>query len=181
MTHRSISSEGIILARKNYGEADRLLTIFSRHYGKIFLLAKGVRKLKSRKRSSIEVFSLIKFSASSGDSLDLIIETEVINSFGKIRRSLNKVALTYYFMEIMNKITHDEEENKLFFDHVINYLKRLEYENKLREIKKDFIYQSLVLLGYWPKNKIMNSVEAELESVIEKKLFSERVGRLLVN
>ena len=83
MKIRTYSSEGIILARKNYSEADRILTCFSKSYGKISLLAKGIRKLKSKKRGHLEVFSHIKFSASRGHGMDIITEVETINTFSK--------------------------------------------------------------------------------------------------
>jgi len=63
---KTYSSEGIILSRKNYGEADRILTVFSKNYGKVTLLAKGIRKLISKKRGHLEIFSEVKFSAVSG-------------------------------------------------------------------------------------------------------------------
>lgn len=57
MKLRTYSSEGIVLSRKNYGEADRILVILSKNFGKLSLLAKGIRKIKSKKEE------VLKFSA----------------------------------------------------------------------------------------------------------------------
>ena len=54
MTPRNYTSEGIVLARKRYSEADRILSIFSKTFGKNVYIAKGVRKPRSRKRGHLE-------------------------------------------------------------------------------------------------------------------------------
>jgi len=93
---RRYSSDAIILSRKNYGEADRFLTVYSKNFGKLRLLAKGVRRPKSKKRGHIEVFSQLKFSASKGKGIDLITEAETIASFEVIRKDLKKVTVGNY-------------------------------------------------------------------------------------
>ena len=76
MKQRSYSSDGIILSRKNYGEADRILIVLSKNFGKLSLLAKGIRKIKSKKRGHLEIFSKIKFSAVKGHGFDLMTEAD---------------------------------------------------------------------------------------------------------
>ena len=78
------------MARQNYSEADRILKLFTKHYGKVSIIAKGVRKPKSRKRGSLEVFGHIKFAASRGKNLDLMTEVEIIDSFELVRKSLKR-------------------------------------------------------------------------------------------
>src|SRR3989344_8334314 len=97
MRFRTYSSDCIVLSRRNYGEADRILTVYSRHYGKLKLLAKGVRKPKSKKRGHIEVFSRLRFSASKGKGIDIITEAELIEPYDFLRRDLRKTSLAYYF------------------------------------------------------------------------------------
>src|SRR3990167_232676 len=96
MKPRNYTSEGIVLARKNYGEADRIIVIYSKHFGKLRLLAKGVRRPKSRKRGHIEVFSRLKFQVSRGKGMDLITEAEIIQNFSEIRKSLKKVTVAFF-------------------------------------------------------------------------------------
>ena len=77
MKLRTYSSEGIVLSRKNYGEADRILVILSKNFGKLSLLAKGIRKIKSKKRGSLEIFCQIKFSAVNGHGFDIMTLQEL--------------------------------------------------------------------------------------------------------
>jgi len=160
MKIRTYSSEGIILARKNYSEADRILTCFSKSYGKISLLAKGIRKLKSKKRGHLEVFSHIKFSAS--------------------RTNLNKISLAYYFCEVITKITREDEIHNNVFNLLTVFLCRLENETKLKKLRHEFLYELLKELGYWPENKKLIDADMVLEEVVERQINSFRVGKKIL-
>ncbi|MDP1710145.1 MAG: DNA repair protein RecO, partial [bacterium] len=111
MKPRSYTSEGIVLARRDYGEADRILAVYSKLHGRVSLIAKGVRRLKSKKRGHIEVFNLINFQAIVGRGLDIMTEAEVINDMSEFKKNLKRVSLAYYFMEVIGKITHEGEAN----------------------------------------------------------------------
>lgn len=181
MRPRGYSSEGIVLARRNYGEADRILVVYSKIFGKISLIAKGVRKPRSRKRGSLEVFSHIKFSAARGKNLDLMTETEVIDSFPLIRKDLKKVAVAYYFMEVIGRVTSEEEKNEEIYSLLTGYLGKLRGPTSLRSLKKDFIYHVLTILGFWPKDKRMDDPDYVLEEVVEREMSSARVGKKLLS
>ena len=181
MKPRSYSSEGIVLSRKNYSEADRILIIYSKYHGKTSLLAKGVRKPKSKKRGSLEIFSHIKFSAVKGKGIDLITESELIDSFSGVRQDLRKVSLAYYFMEVVARLTRDEEKNDELFNLIIEYLNRLRLDVNLRTLRQDFIYQILTLLGFWPRGKILENPDEILESITERKINSVRVGKKVLS
>jgi DNA repair protein RecO (recombination protein O) len=175
------SSEGIVLARRRYSEADRILVVYSRNYGKISFMAKGVRKPKSRKRGSLEVFSHIKFSAARGRNLDIIEETEIIDSFQTIRKSLKRVAVAYYLMEVIGRVTREDKKNEKFFTLILKYLRNLKTTKSLRKLREEFISQTLVLLGFWPKGRIMDNPDKILENVVEREINSIRVGKKLLS
>lgn len=181
MTPKRYSSEGVILARRNYSEADRILVVFSKNYGKISLLAKGVRKLSSRKRGHLEVFSQIKLSAAKGKSLDILTEAEIINSFPKLRDDLKKVAVAYYLMEAVGKTTREDEPNTKVYELILRYLDKLKKYEKLRKVRFDFILGLLTTLGFWPKEKKMKDPDKVLEEVVEREISSARVGKKLLS
>lgn len=179
MKPRTYTSEGIVLAKKNYGEADKIFIIFTMNFGKISLIAKSVRRPKSRKRGHLEIFNKISFNAVKSHGLDLLIEAEVIDDYQIIRQSLKKVSLAYYFCEVIGKITHEGETQKDIFELLVNSLKNLENTKKLKVLRLDFIYKLLTILGYWPKDKIMTNHDLLLEEVIERNINSMRVGKII--
>ena len=177
MNQRIYLDEGIVLARRNYGEADRILSVLCKKNGRLSLLAKGVRKPSSKKRGHIEVFSHIKFQASRTKGIDLITEVDTIRNFKNIRRSLKRASLAYYFMEAIGRSTREGEGHTELFVMTNDYLLRLEKAIALRELKSDFISSLLVTLGFWPKGRILQNPGEKLKEIIDCNLSSERVGK----
>ena len=180
MKLHSYSSEGIVLARRNYGEADRILSVYTKNHGRISLIAKGIRRPKSRKRGHLEIFSYIRFQAATGRGLDLMTEAEVIDDFKEIRKNLKKVSLAYYFCEVVGKITHEGETNERLFDLILENLEKLKSETELKKLRLDFILRLLILLGYWPAEKQLLDIDNKLEEVIERQINSVRVGKKML-
>lgn len=177
MKQRSYSSEGMVLSRKNFGEADRILVVFSKTFGKLSLLAKGIRKLKSKKRGHLEIFSQIKFSAVKGNGMDIMTEAETLNDFAGVRVNLNKITLAYYFCEVTNKITHEDGNPSGVYSLLSSVLKELETETELKKLRLKFIYSLLIEMGYWPLNKKLIDADIVLDDVLERKINSVRVGK----
>jgi len=176
MKKRSLSSLGLVLAKVDYGEADRIFFILTQDYGKLPFIAKGVRRTKSRKRGSLELFNLVRFEALRGKNLDLIIEAEVVRSFDKIRKNLKKMALAYYFSEVLLKILAEGEENRKVFDLALSYFEDLEKRRDLSVLRQEFLFELLSTLGFWPKSKKLENFDLVLERILEKKINSKRVG-----
>ncbi len=177
MKSRGYSGEGIILARRNFGEADRILVLFTKDYGKISLIAKGVRKPKSRKRGHVEVFNRIRFQAVRTSSLDIITEAETINSFEEIRKSLKKISVAYYLVEVIGRVIHDSERNREIHDLLLEYLEKISISDSLSSLRKKFVEELLVSLGFWPEGKELTNPDEVLEEVTERKINSARVGK----
>ncbi len=180
MKPHSYSGEGIVLGRRNFGEADRILSVYTKNYGRISLMAKGTRRPSSRKRGHIEIFNLVKFQAVAGNGIDLMTEAEVVEDFAMFRKSLKKVSLAYYLMEVIGKITHEQESNVDLFNLILDNLSKLKVTKKLKELRLDFISKLLVLMGYWPQQQKLLNPDEELEKVIERQISSVRVGKRMI-
>lgn len=180
MKPHSYSSEGIVIARRNFGEADRILVLYTKNFGKVSLIAKGIRRPKSKKRGHLEVFNKINFQAVAGRGLDIITEAEVSEDFSEIRKNLKRISLAYYLMEVVGRITHDGEEKTEVYDLLLNTLRKLKSTNLLKKLRLSFITDLLITLGYWPAEKELTSPDEVLEEVIERQIYSERVGKRMI-
>ena len=178
---RTYKTEGIILKRLDYGEADRIITLFTKHYGKLRVLAKGVRRLTSRKSGSLELFNQARIFVDERKGLGIVTEVELVNSFKSWRKDLKKVALAYQFCELVDKLTPEKMENekvyKLLREALFNLSQVTSYESpasaEASAGKQVTSYELSLLefLGFWPKGKPVNiDLERYIESLIEKKL-----------
>ena len=177
---RSYKSHGIILTARSYSDADKIFTIFSKDMGKVAVIAKGVKKMKSRKRGSLEVFNRINFQAVHSRGLDIITETEIIDSFEEIRKNLKKISVAYYMAEILNKLVTEGDKNERVYMLLANYLSRLKVSNSLKSLRMKFAQDVLEAMGYWPEGKKLESPDTIIEELFEKKLSSVRVGHRLL-
>lgn len=106
----TVSTEGIVLRRMNYGESDRIITMLTKDHGKISLLAKGVRKQKSKLAGGIELFSISQISYIDGNSdLKILTSSQLTKHFGDIVKDLDKTMFGYEVLQIMNKHAEGHE------------------------------------------------------------------------
>jgi DNA repair protein RecO (recombination protein O) len=110
-----LATKGIILRRIDYGEADRIITMLTSDYGKIRVIAKGVRKQKSKMAGGIELFSVseIHFIKGRGD-IDTLVSTRLITHYGAIVTDLSRTQLAYNFIKIIDKTIEDASGSEYF-------------------------------------------------------------------
>ena len=152
-------TEGIILKYKDFGEADRLLTVFSKHYGKLKLVVKGARRLTSRKGGNIEILNLGQLFIIEGKNLDLLSEIVVEETFQELKKDLMLMAEVYQITEFIDGLTVENEPNLKFFSlilEVLHLLKELKENVKARELAMlAFEIQSLKIVGFWLKEEVV--------------------------
>jgi len=180
----SYKTEGIVLRRFDFGEADKIIVFFTKHCGKISCLAKGVRRLSSRKRGNLEIFNRVSLSLIKGKKLDIVSEAEAIETYALWRKNLKKVAAAYEICEMVDKLTAENVEQEEIYNLLNLYLKKLENidERNLPNFLSSFGQSLLVFLGFWPKNKnfpinfnIFNFVEQTIEKNLKSSDFLRKV------
>lgn len=180
---RAYKTEGIVLKRKNFAEADRLITVYSKHYGKIRVIAKGVRRTTSRKAGSLELFSHSRLVLAKGKSLDIITETELIDSYrhpvGGGKRNLLLVGVAYYFCELVDKLTPDGQPNPRVFSLLKESLGKIKSSN-LKVLVRRFEADLLNELGFgvpleWQEQP--GSLQPYIESIVEKEIVTPQIVR----
>ena len=176
---RTYKTEGIILKRINYGEADRILTIYTKHYGKIKALAKGVRRITSRRGGNIELFNQTVLFLHKGRNLDILQEAQVISSFKSWRKNLKKVSTAYYFSELVDKLTPEAQANQQVFELLRRFLTKISTAS-LPELTRSFEEALLRELGFGVPvelKKDSRSLKDYIESITEKKLNSQEIAK----
>jgi len=187
-TVRTYKTEAIILKRINFSEADKILTLYTKHYGKISAIAKGVRKLTSRKAASLELFNHVDLFLVKGKNLDIVTETTLINSFPNFRKDLRRIKLAYEACEVIERLTVEEKGNTGVFLKLKDFLYGLEKASRVRPWRTpgsdpagltDFKSQILSLLGFGTlKTLTLETINTYIETIIEKKLVA---GKILDN
>ena len=175
--------EAVVLARKNVGEADRILTIFTKQYGKLRVLAKGIRRVTSKRAPHAEVFSRVNMMLHRGKTnLDLVGEINPLESYQVLRKNLEYVSAAYYLCELVDRLLPEKQEHRDVYALLSNNLAKLNGESQNTEyIGNEFALELLRLIGFLQKDKILKSEETEhyIESLIERRLRTPKIIRQL--
>lgn len=101
--------KGIVLARTNYGEADRIITMLTPSHGKVRLMARGVRRSKSKLASGIELFSVSDVTLIKGKGdIDTLTSARLAQYYGGIVEDIDRTMLGYELIKQIHRATEDE-------------------------------------------------------------------------
>jgi DNA repair protein RecO (recombination protein O) len=164
---RLYRSEAIVLKRRDYGEADRLLTVFTPNHGKLVLLGKGVRKTHSRKAGHVELFTLSTLLIAKARTWDLLTQAETIESFLPLRESLLRTSYAYYVAELLDGFTQEQDAHPAMWRLLRETLARLAAckEETLALAARFYDLHLLALAGYQPQLFTCVACQAALEPV----------------
>ena len=156
-------TEGIILKRRDFGEADRILTVFSLHRGKITVLAKGVRRITSRRGGNVELLNRVQMFLYPGKNFLILTEAISLDTFQKLKEDLILSTYAFHILELVNKLTAENQENRDLYSHLVEVLKRL--SRKPRQILiRAFEVKILSNLGFAAFRASTSKVSAQIET-----------------
>jgi len=172
---RTYKTEGIILSRKNFSESDKVLTVLTKYHGKIAVLAKGLRKIKSKKAPFLDQLSYSSILLAKGRDLDLVIEASPIKTFSKIKKNLYASVTAFYGAELVNSLTSEKVEGTNIFLLFLDFLRevnKLDDVAKLDKVRFAFTVKLLFALGFWSEKQFKIGVR-------EKGIFSQFLEKSL--
>ena len=149
-TERNIRVDAVVLRHSDWGEADRLLILYSREQGKLRAIAKGLRKIQSRKAGHLEPFTRVTIMLAKGHDLWIVTQAEAIDLFQPIRENLQKMGQAAYVVELLDRFTFEEGQNWQLYKLLTETLERLStFEDDFIPVKF-YEMRLLDLLGYRP-------------------------------
>src|SRR5512142_3487274 len=112
----SFRVEAVILRHNDYGEADRMLTLYTAQIGKTRALVKGARKITSRKAGHLEPFTHVKLQLAKGRDLPLVTQADTIDAYLPLRENLVLTSQASYVLELLDRFTYEDgSENSAIF------------------------------------------------------------------
>ena len=169
-----LKDTGFILKRVNFGDSDRYITIFTKHNGKIEVVARGVRKITSRRASACELLNLIEFQSISTRKNYILTETRLIDPFENLKRDLKNIEKVFTTCELIDAILPINARHTDVFELMIRALSKMEDEKTLIY----FQAKLLSILGYWDRKvpfRDRDHVRHHIEMILERKLRTPNV------
>src|SRR6185369_15661521 len=175
---RSFRVEAVVLRHADYGEADRLLTLYTRQLGKTRGLAKGARKIASRKAGHIEPFTYVKLQLSKGRDMLLITQADTVDAYLPLREDLILTSQAAYVMELLDRFTYEgDTENPSTFRLLTETLARLASKSDPWLVIRYYEMRLLDQMGFRPQ--LFECANCRREIKAEDQFFSFRAGGVI--
>lgn len=182
MASRKQKIQGVILGRKDFGEQDKLVEIFTKKSGKIRILAKGVRKITSRRLGYIEVGNLISGIVYSGKTFNILTEVDSLDNQNNNKTKKWQVESILYLCEVIAKLLpENQSEPEIYYE----FIKTRNLVNQT-QFDKIVLFENFLLnkLGYGKITKVdelikQNKIKPahfvlknKIQEITEQKLIS---------
>ena len=174
---KNFTTNAIVLKRRNYSESDRILTILTADQGKFDVLAKGVRKTKSRKRGHIELFTHLQAHIIETKWIPLLTQANSLNQFHlhpqqNYQEQSTKLHSAYHLAEITDRLLPESDPQPEIYDYLLKSFHYIQNSNPdLPKLHKSYKLKILQQLGYWPEShEIPTDIDNYIHQILEKPL-----------
>ncbi|MCW5876401.1 MAG: DNA repair protein RecO [Anaerolineales bacterium] len=174
---RSQRVEAIILKHSDFGEADRLLTLYTREQGKLRALAKGARKPGSRKGGHLEPFSRSRLQLASGRDLYIVSQAEAIETHGALSADLEALGYASYAAELADKFSAEGEAQPGLYRLLAETLARLASGENQQLAVRFYEVRLLDQVGFRPE--LQNCLDCGEQIQPQDQFFSFEQGGAL--
>jgi DNA repair protein RecO (recombination protein O) len=174
---RTFRLDALILKHMDYGEADRIVVAFSNERGKIRAIAKGVRKIHSRKAGHLEPFIYSRLFLAQGRDMPIITQAQMVEAFNGLRNNLVKIGYASYVIELLDRFSSEDGANHSLFRLSLETLHHLENLDDHFAVIQYFELHMLALQGFKPE--LFNCVRCREKILAEDQYFSAELGGVL--
>ena len=161
-----IKTDAFVIHGFKYSESSKIVTLFSKEFGKFSALVKGVRSTKSRSSGVFENFNKIAvfFNKKDMRSLQVISKSECINSYGKIKSDLGRLNTAFTIAEYVNRSTEEYDANKELYNLVSELMDYIESsDGGYHNYKLFFLINLSKALGLGPALKLNDKTKDSIE------------------
>jgi len=146
-------TQGFFIRKADRGEANQLFTVYTKDFGKIEILGKAIRKIKSKLRSGANLFYLSEIEFIQGKTHKTLTDAILIKNYSNIRKDLEKLGVAHQINQALNDLVKGQEADKEIWNLLTDVFNRLD---RLDRQKPDFIYHYFLwnlfsILGYQPE------------------------------
>lgn len=168
-------TKGFIFKKRNKGESDQIFSIYTQEFGRVEVVAKGIRKIKSKLRSGADIFYLSEFEFAQGRNQKTLTDAVLKNSFGGIRKDLRKFTLAKRVVSVLDFLIHGQERDSKVWAGLIETFDKLQNcESKSQAVPMVyyiFLWNLFDVLGYAPNLDNCSFCHKKFE---QEKIFLEQ-------
>jgi len=168
-------TQSFILKKTDLREADQVFTIFTQDFGKLKVLGKAIRKIKSKLRAGAELFYLSEIEFIQGKNNKTLTDAIAIEKFKNVKQDLEKLEVLSQVTEILDEFVVGQEKDEQIWELLSEVFNKLKSEDcKLKIIYYYFVWNLLSVLGY--QIDLYNCINCQKKLIPEKLYFNSEQG-----
>lgn len=161
-----VKTKGIVIREVNTGEADKILTVFTKNYGKLTVAARGARRSRSGMIAGSQLLCYSDFVLFKGKNLYTINSCETIETFYNIRNDVEKLTYAAHILELINDAVQDNQPSSKVLQLLLNTLYYIANDRPRELVTRVFEMRLMSILGFAPSVKSCIKCGSEaLESI----------------
>jgi len=167
---KTIKTEAIVLMKRSLLGKDLIVTLFTKELGKARVLAKGVKKITSRRLPHIQTGNLIKAVINKRGEYLYLQQTDLISAFSNIKKDEKKIGFLYSLFFILDRVLPEEQKEVIAYNLTKKILIDISKNNITQVNMTAYINQLISIFGYSKKNMVFDEQKLFLEELIHEKL-----------
>jgi len=167
---RRLTSEGLVLKKKNLPGADILVTFFSLEAGKILAMAKGAKKITSRRASQIQTGNLVRFMAAKRHEMYYLSETHTISAFSGIKKDRQKLSIMYFLLFMIDRLLPENQREVDLYEHTKKFIVNLAKGKASLAHLEEYTNELLMNLGFIENRETLSQLKKRIEELTGQKL-----------
>lgn len=174
-------SHGFILKKENLGESDQLFTIYTKDFGKLKVLGKAIRKIKSKLRGETDIFYLSEIEFIQGKAYKTLTDTILIEKFKNLRKDLKRLRIINKISEVFDELVRGQEKDENLWELILETFEKLNVSSlptiSCLLIYYYFFWNLISILGYRPELYKCSSCQKKI--ITENLYFDQREGGIV--
>ena len=171
-------TRGFVIKKIDRGEADQVFVIFTKDFGRLRLLARAARKIKSKLRGGLKLFSLSEIEFIQGKTYKTLTDAQTVKNFDRVSKSLIRLKTACKIGEILNSLVKEEERDENIWNLIGETFKKLN-DDPLKAIQAPLVYyyffwNLIDLIGYRPS--VYNCAACQKKIIPEPLYFNSEQG-----
>ncbi len=147
-----IKTEAIILRIADLGEVDRFLTIYTKEFGKMQVVARGVKKVESKLRYHLEPLGYSNLIVIEGRNFRIVKDAILKDHFLTMREDLERIKMVYKIVDLVDELIVGEEKDEDIWNLLLKIFEHINAGRATSNIVQNFQDNLLRLLGYDPEH-----------------------------
>ena len=174
-------TQGIIFKKKDISEADRVFSVFTYEFGRLEIVARAIRKITSKLRSGIEIFSLSEIEFIQGKSQKTLTDAISAGKAPELIKDLKKLRIAHKIAEALDRLIKGQEHDEKIWQLLAEVFQKLNNPRLsnagYRLLYYYFFWNFIAILGYTPN--LYHCAHCHKKIIKEKNYFSQKEGGII--